>query len=166
MKIWIDADACPKIIKELIFKTSFRLKISVTLVANSNMTVPLSSLISLVVVKKNPDEADHYILNNFSNGDLVVTADIPLAAALVAKGVVVLNPRGNVYTEDNVGDILANRNLLQELRDGGLIQGGPAPLNQNDKVKFANALDRELTKLLRLNPSCKTATQPTKEQLV
>lgn len=149
MRIWIDADACPKIIKELIFKTSLRLRIPVTLVANSNMAVPLSPLISIVVVKKKQDEADYYILNNFSNGDLVVTADIPLAAALVSKGAVVLNPRGNVYTEDNVGEVLATRNLLQELRDGGLIQGGPPPLNQNDKVKFANALDRELTKLQR-----------------
>lgn len=151
MKIWIDADACPKVIKELIFKTSVRLNIPITLVANSNMSIPLSPLVSLVIVKKNIDEADHYILNNINLGDLAVTADIPLAAALVAKEIVVLNPRGDVYTEDNVGEVLATRNLLQELRDGGLIQGGPSPLNQNDKVKFANALDRELTKLLKKN---------------
>ncbi|MBF0313789.1 MAG: YaiI/YqxD family protein [Oligoflexia bacterium] len=151
MKIWTDADACPKIVKELIFKTAFRLNLSVILVANSHMAIPLSPLISLVVVKKQIDEADHYILEHVEVGDLVVTADIPLASALVAKGVVVLNPRGNVYSEDNVGEALATRNLLQELRDGGLIQGGPAPLNVNDKVKFANALDKELTKLIKQN---------------
>ncbi len=147
MTIWVDADACPKMIKELVFKAAVRLKIPAILVANSGMAVPRSALIRLVVVGKSMDEADRHILAQCSVGDLVVTADIPLAAALVDKGIAAVNPRGTVYTTDNVKEALATRNLMQELRESGVMQGGPAPLGPADKAAFANALDRELTRL-------------------
>jgi len=150
MKIWIDADACPKMIKEFLFKACHRLKVPTILVANRSMFVPRSALVSMVVVGKGMDEADHHILEHCSENDLVVTADIPLAAALVDKGIVALNPRGRVYTTDNVKEDLATRDLMQELREGGLLQGGPPPLGQADKEKFANAFDREMTRLQRL----------------
>lgn len=147
MKIWIDADACPKMIKEFVYKVSARLKVPVVLVANSGMHVPKSNLVSLIVVGKNIDEADHYILDQCAVGDLVVTADIPLASDLVDKGVVTINPRGNVYTPDNVKEALATRNLMYDLREEGTATGGPPPLGPRDKEKFANAIDREITKL-------------------
>ena len=139
MKIWIDADACPKMVKEIVFKASFRLSIHVTLVANNSMTIPLSSLVTLKVVGKKFDEADHYILDQSCRGDLVITADIPLAASLVNKGVLAINPRGEVYTDDNIQEILEMRDLMKTLRDGNLIQGGPPSLNSNfsaNLVKF------------------------------
>jgi len=149
MKIWIDADACPKVIKEVVFKASSRAQVPVTLVANSGMFVPESNLINLVIVDHGLDVADSYILTHSNKGDLVVTADIPLAAQLVAKHVVAINPRGSVYTEDNVHDVLATRNLMQDLRGAGMIQGGPPPFGPKDKANFANGFDQELTKLLR-----------------
>jgi uncharacterized protein YaiI (UPF0178 family) len=151
MRIWIDADACPKMIKEFVYKVSRRLKIPVVLVANSGMQIPRSSLISLVVVGKNMDEADHHILENCAVGDLVVTADIPLASSLIDKAVVAINPRGTIYTPDNVKEALATRNLMQELRDEGTMTGGPPPLGPRDRENFANAMDRELTRLRRIS---------------
>ena len=149
MTIWIDADACPRMIKDFVFKVSRRLEVPVIMVANSGMHVPRSNLVSLVVVGGGLDEADRHILENCALGDLVVTADIPLASALVDKGVVAINPRGTVYTPDNVKEALAARNLAQDLRDEGTMSGGPAPLSPRDREKFANAIDRELTKLQR-----------------
>ncbi len=152
MRIWIDADACPKMIKDFIFKVSGRLKVPVVLVANSGLHVPRSLLVSLVVVGKGVDEADQHILENSSVGDLVVTADIPLASSLVDKGVVAINPRGTVYTPGNVKEALATRNLLHDLREEGTMTGGPPPLGPKDREKFANAIDRELTRLWRVFP--------------
>ena len=149
MKIWIDADACPKMSKEIVFKVSRRLKIPVVLVANSGLHVPRSTLVSLVVVGMKIDEADHHILEHCAVGDLVITADIPLASSLIDKGVVALNPRGMVYTPDNVKEALATRNLMSDLREEGTMTGGPPPLGPKDREKFANAIDRELTKLKR-----------------
>lgn len=149
MKIWIDADACPKSVKEVVFKGSERVGVPTVLVANSFMATPRSKVISLVVVDKGLDVADHYILENCQTTDLVITADIPLADSLVKKGVLAINPRGEVYTEENVGEILATRNLMSELRDSGVVQGGPPPLGPKDKAQFASAFDRELTRLLR-----------------
>jgi len=149
MKIWVDADACPRMIKEFLFKAAGRLKIPTVLVANSNMFIPRSNLVSLVVVGDGMDEADHYIVEHCDPTDLVVTADIPLASDLVDKGVVALNPRGTVYTTDNVKEALATRNLMQDLREAGEIQGGPPPLGPSDREKFANAFDREITRLAR-----------------
>ncbi len=149
MTIWIDADACPRMIKDFVFKVSRRLKLPVVLVANAGMQVPRSALVSLVVVDKGLDVADQHILTHCEGGDLVVTADIPLAAALVDKGIVAINPRGMVYTADNVQEALATRNLMTDLREEGTISGGPPPLGPRDREQFANALDRELTRLAR-----------------
>ena len=149
MNIWVDADACPAVIKELIFRASRRLDIPVYLIANRNMHVPMSSRIRLIQVGNEPDAADHYITAHVESNDLVITADIPLAAAVVDKQALAINPRGEVYTDDNVKDRLAMRNLMQELRSGGLMQGGPAQLDDADRQKFAAALDRSLTKLLK-----------------
>ncbi|HKJ00233.1 MAG TPA: YaiI/YqxD family protein [bacterium] len=149
MRIWIDADACPKMVKEFIFKAARRLGVPTTLVANKGLFLPQHPLIALVVVGGGVDEADHYIVDHCAENDLVVTADIPLASALVEKGVAVVSPRGTVYTPDNVKEALATRNLMQELRENGIMQGGPAPLGPNDKVQFANAFDREMTRLRR-----------------
>ncbi len=149
MHIWIDADACPAAIKDLVFRASRRLDIPVFLVANRDMYVPASSLVTLVRVAQGPDEADRYILQHVAPNDLVITADIPLAADVVDKQAVAINPRGELYTEENVKERLAMRNLMQDLRASGHIQGGPAQLNDTDRQKFAAALDRSLTKLLK-----------------
>jgi uncharacterized protein YaiI (UPF0178 family) len=149
MHIWVDADACPAEIKDLVFRVSRRLAIPVYLVANRAMYVPASSLVTLVRVPKEVDAADHYIVDHVAPHDLVITADIPLAAAVVHKHVMAINPRGEVYTPENIPERLARRNLMQDLRTTGLVQGGPAPLSAADRQKFANALDRSLTKLLK-----------------
>jgi hypothetical protein len=147
MRIWIDADACPKTIKEFLYKAAARLETALILVANSGMFIPRSPWIQLVVVGNRIDEADRHILAASAPGDLVVTADIPLAAALVGRGIVAVDPRGTVYTPGNVNEALATRNLMQDLRESGLQQGGPQPLGPNDRARFANAFDREATRL-------------------
>ena len=149
MNIWVDADACPAAIKDLIFRASRRLMLPVYLVANRGIHIPTSSLVRLIQVDKNPDAADQYIAAHVVPNDLVVTADIPLAAAVVDKQAIAIDPRGEVYTDENVKDHLARRNLMQELRTSGLVQGGPAQLSDTDRQKFAAALDRSLTRLLR-----------------
>ena len=145
MKIWIDADACPKIIKEHVFKISGRQNIQVTLVANSNMWIPQSPLIDLVQVNQGADVADFYIAEHAAKEDLVITADIPLADLIVKKGALAINPRGEVYTEENISERLSVRNFMQELRDSGLETGGPAPFDAKDKSAFANSLNRILS---------------------
>ena len=149
MRIWIDADACPRPVRQFVFKACRRLEVPATLVANSGQDLPRSPLFSAVVVGKGVDAADHHILEQSAVGDLVVTADIPLAAELVRKGVAAVDPRGRVYTPDNVSEALATRNLMAELREQGVMQGGPPPRGTNDQVQFANAFDREVTRLLR-----------------
>ncbi len=146
MKIWIDADACPKVIKELLFKTSLRLKIPLFLVANSYMNIPLHELISFVKVESGDDVADMYIADHVSPEDLVITADIPLAAQVVEKGVTAINPRGELYDEENIGERLSMRDFMKELRDGGLMTGGPESFGVKDKANFANALNKILAK--------------------
>ncbi|MBT6326653.1 MAG: YaiI/YqxD family protein [Bdellovibrionales bacterium] len=143
-KIWIDADACPKIVKEIIFKASFRLKIQVILVANSYMAIPKDSLISLVQVDKGDDVADFYIVENIAEHHLVITADIPLAALVVGKGAVAINPRGELYTEENISERLSMRNFMHELRGSGVDTGGSLPFGTKDKANFANSLNRLL----------------------
>ncbi len=149
MKIWIDADACPRIIKEIVFRASQRLKLPVILVANKSLAKHNSSLVSSVVVAHGSDVADDHIAEQAASDDLVITADIPLAARIVAKGGIALDPRGELYTEENVGERLAMRDLMTELRSGGLIQGGPAQLGLTDRQRFASSLDRTLTLMLR-----------------
>jgi len=146
LKIWIDADACPREVKEIVYRASERLGLEVRLVANQDMFIPRTPLISLVRVPPGFDAADRHIAQESSPEDIVVTADIPLAAEVVRKGSVAIDPRGEVYTEENVGERLSVRNFMQEMRSGGLIQGGPAKLGPTDHHRFASALDRELTK--------------------
>ncbi len=148
-KIWIDADACPKMVKEVIFNVSGRKNIPVTLVANSFMQIPHSPLIDLVQVDKGADVADFYIVENSNKDDLVITADIPLAKLLVDKGTTAINPRGEIYTEENINERLSMRDFMTELRDSGMVTGGPAPLGQKDKIAFTNSLDRIITKMLK-----------------
>jgi uncharacterized protein YaiI (UPF0178 family) len=146
VKIWIDADACPKTIREIVYRASKRLRIPVTLVADREITTPDTSLITSVRVEPGFNVADSYLVQNVGAGDLVITADIPLAAELVRRGATGLDPRGHVYTENNIGERLATRDLLQQLRSGGLTLGGPPPLDGSERKKFAAALDRWLTK--------------------
>lgn len=149
MKIWIDADACPRVIKEIVFRASQRLELPVVLVANQAMAKHHSRLISSVVVGEGLDAADDYIAEQAAPEDLVVTADIPLAARIVAKGGVGLDPRGELYTEENVGERLSIRDMMQELRGAGMIQGGPAAFSTTDRQRFASSLDSTLTRMIR-----------------
>ena len=145
MQIWVDADACPGEIKELLFSSAKRTKTKVTLVANQPMRTPRSEFVDSLLVPEGMDVADRRIVELVKPGDLVITADIPLAAEVVAGGGQALNPRGELYTDANVGERLAIRNLLDEMRGGGQITGGPASFNAKDRQAFANQLDRWLT---------------------
>ena len=144
MQIWVDADACPKDVKELLFRTAKRTETRVTLVANQPLRTPASEFIDSLLVPGGMDVADRKIVELVEPGDLVITADIPLAANVVEKGAQALDPRGELYTESNIGERLAMRNLLDELRGGGEITGGPAGYSAKDKQAFANQLDRWL----------------------
>ena len=145
MQIWVDADACPGEIKELLYRAAERREIKVTLVANQQMRTPSSDFIDSVLVPAGMNVADRRIVELVEPGDLVITADIPLAADVVAKGGQALDPRGELYTDANIGERLAVRNLLDELRGGGQITGGPANFSAKDRQAFANQLDRWLT---------------------
>ncbi len=145
MQIWVDADACPREVKELLYRAAKRTETKLTLVANQPLRIPRSEFIVSVRVPPGTNVADQYISERVEPEDLVITADIPLAADVVAAGGQALNPRGELYTEDNVGQRLAARNLLDELRGGDQITGGPANYNSKDKQAFANQLDRWLT---------------------
>jgi len=148
-RIWIDADACPGAIKELVLRMARRRHIPVCLVANRGLYAPPSPLVTVIRVAPEPDEVDRYIAAHVAPADLVITADIPLAAAVVAKQAFAINPRGEVYTSANVQERLAVRNLLQQLRTDGVVQGGPAALSAADCQQFAAALDRSLTSILK-----------------
>ena len=145
MQIWVDADACPGEIKEMLFRAAERRKIQVTLVANQVLRTPSSPFIASLLVPGGMNVADRRIVELIGPGDLVITADIPLAADVVVKGALALDPRGELYTDANVGSRLALRNLLDEMRGGGQITGGPANFNAKDRQAFANQLDRWLT---------------------
>ncbi len=149
MKIWIDADACPRVIKEIVFRASARLQMPVCLVANQDLSKAHTGLVTSVRVSDGFDVADDYIAEHAAPSDLVITADIPLAARIVAIGGVALDPRGELYTEENVGERLSVRDLMQELRTAGLVQGGPAQFGQADRQRFASTLDRLLTRMKR-----------------
>lgn len=146
MRIWVDADACPNVIKEIIFRAALRTKTHVVLVANKPLSNPLNGFVSSIQVPQGFDVADNQIINEMAAGDLVITADIPLADSVIDKEGVALNPRGELYTKENIKDRLATRNLLEELRNNGLITGGPKTLNLKDRQAFANQLDRLLAK--------------------
>lgn len=146
MKIWIDADACPKIIKEVLYRAANRTKICLILVANQPLTTPPSIYIKKIQVAAGFDVADNYIAQNVEPGDLVITADIPLANSVIENHGYALNPRGELYTKSNIKERLSMRNLREDLRSSGMISGGgPASLNKKDLQTFANALDRFLT---------------------
>ena len=140
--IWIDADACPKAIKELVFKTSQRLNINIILVANSYQNIPHSNLIKLIVVHKGFDAADQHIVDQIEIHDIVITADIHLAAKVLKKKGIALDPRGRIYTESNIGSILSMRDFMKEFRDAGSITGGPAAFGPKDIKQFANSLNK------------------------
>jgi len=148
MHIWVDADACPNVIKEILFRAAERRGIPLTLVANQSMNTPPSRYISSIRVAAGFDVADNYIVKQIQTGDLAVTADIPLAAAVIEKSGYALNPRGEFYSDENIRQRLAMRNLMEELRSSGEQIGGPAQLNQGDRHAFANELDRFLTRSL------------------
>src|SRR3989338_2189588 len=127
-KIWIDADACPKVIKEVIYNVSGRLQLEVCLVANSSMFIPPSPLVKLIIVEQGADVADSYIVENVSKNDIVVTGDIPLAAFIIEKEAIAINIRGELYTEENVREALSVRDFMKEFRSStGSEVGGPAP---------------------------------------
>ncbi len=142
----MDADACPQVIKEILYRAAERAQVLTTLVANAALRTPLSPFIRSVRVAKGFDVADHRIVQEVQPGDLVITADIPLAAEVIARGAQALDPRGELYSEDNVRERLAMRNLMQELRSAGALIGGPAPFGQGDRHLFANHLDRFLAR--------------------
>ncbi len=152
MKIWIDADACPRVIKEIVFRASERLDLPVLLVANKSLTKHDSELVESVVVADGFDVADDYIAEHVAAEDLVITADIPLAARIVAAGGVALDPRGELYTEENIGERLSMRDLMMELRAEGFAQGGPSQFGLIDRQRFASSLDRVLTRFVRNDP--------------
>jgi uncharacterized protein YaiI (UPF0178 family) len=150
MRIWIDADAAPRDVKDIVFRASLRLKLPVTLVANQRVTLPPNNpLLTAVWVRGGPDEADQHIAEHAQPGDLAVTADIPLAAALVARDVVALDFRGEIYSEGNIGERLSVRDFMASLRDVGIQTGGPSPYGTREKQAFAGALDRTLVRLLK-----------------
>ena len=146
MRIWVDGDACPVVIKELLFRAAVRVKVLVTVVANEKLRVPVSEFIQTLVVGSGMNVADKQIVELVETGDLVVTADVPLAAHVVQKGGIAINPRGELYTAENIGERITMRNLMDELRGNDLVTGGPAPFGTKDKQAFANQLDRLLAK--------------------
>jgi len=146
MKIWVDADACPGVIKDILFRAAKRSGLELILVANQPICVPPSPNIKTIRVASGFDVADNEIVLRMSHGDLVITADIPLAAEVIEKGGKALNPRGELYTVDNIKNRLTMRDLMDNLRSSGINTSGPPPLNQTDRKTFANQLDRILSK--------------------
>lgn len=149
MKIWVDADACPVVIKEILFRAAQRTKITTTLVANQFLRTPPSAYIKTVQVPSGFDGADNRIVLELEKGDLVITADIPLAAQAIEKGGHALNPRGELYTNANIKERLTMRNLMEELRGNGVDISGPSAFDQRDRQAFAAALDRFIAKRLK-----------------
>lgn len=145
MFIWVDADACPKVIKEILFRAANRTKTNIILVANRALYVPPSPFIKIMLVSQGFDIADNQIIQNMDEGDLVITADIPLADAVVEKGGTALNPRGELYSTHNIKQRLSIRNFSEGLRSSGVRTGGPEKLSQQEIQAFANSLDQFLT---------------------
>ncbi len=145
MHIWVDADACPKVIKDILFRAAERVGVPMTLVANQPLRTPPSRLIKSVQVGAGFDVADNYIVQRLQAGDLVITADIPLAAEVIEKGGRAINPRGELYTTENIRQRLAMRDFMDQMRASGVDTGGPPSFNHGDRQAFANQLDRLLT---------------------
>ncbi|WP_373530975.1 YaiI/YqxD family protein [Vampirovibrio sp.] len=149
MKIWVDADACPGAVRDIILRAANRLVLHTTFVANKALCLPVAPHLYFVQVAAGPDVVDLYIIEQAQQGELVITQDIPLAAQLVNQGVTVISPHGTLFTDGNIGDRLASRNLMSDLRDTGMITGGPKPFGEKEKRAFANAFDQTLTRLLK-----------------
>jgi len=145
MKIWVDADACPAVIKEILFRAAERTQVTVTLVANKLIRVPASQFIRTLRVQSGFDVADNEIVNRVSAGDLVITSDIPLAAEVIEKNAFALSPRGELYSMDNIRERLNMRDFMDTLRASGIQTGGPSAMSQADRQAFANHLDKLLT---------------------
>lgn len=148
-RIWIDADACPNAIKDILFRTTKRLGVPLVLVANQSARAPESDLIEVITVPYGADIADNLIAERMQAGDIVITGDIPLAARVVEKGGMAIGTRGELYDEKNVHGRLASRNLMEQFRSAGVDTSGPKPFNAKDVQSFANQLDRILTKRLK-----------------
>ena len=146
MKIYIDADACPQAVKQILFKAAIRTNHQLILVANKSIYAPQDTLIKVVRVMSGADVADDYIAEHVEANDLVITADIPLADRVIDKNAVALNPRGEFYTKENIKERLSTRDFLHDLRSSGVVTGSPKPLDQKNIRTFANALDRYLAK--------------------
>ena len=150
MRLWLDADAAPRDVKDICYRASERLDLETILVANQRLQLPVGyPKVSAVRVDGGPDVADQYIVDNASPDDIVVTQDIPLAAVLVPRGIVVIDPRGEVYTAESIGERLSVRNFMDGLRGAGVETGGHAAYGPREKQAFANALDRALTRARR-----------------
>ena len=146
MKIWVDADACPVVVKNILFKAAERTRVKTILVANQPVHVPRSPYIQMIQVASGFDAADNEIVKRLSAGDLVITADIPLAAEVIDKGAHALNPRGELYSADNIKARLNMRDFMDTMRASGIQTGGPPALSQSDRMNFSNNLDRLLTR--------------------
>ncbi len=149
MKIWVDADACPVVIREILFRAAQRTGVPLILVANQPVRIPPSGNVKLVQVPHGFDVADSEIVRRLQTGDLVVTSDIPLAAEVIHKGGIALSPRGELYTADNIKDRLNMRDFMDTLRASGINTGGPAALGQGERKAFADRLDRLLERILK-----------------
>ena len=145
-QIWVDADACPRVIKDILFRAADRTQVQVTLVANQSLSVPGSKYIRAIQVASGFDVADNYIVQQAGEGDLVITADIPLAAEVIEKGCLALNPRGELYTTENIRQRLNMRDFMDTMRASGVNTGGPQAMSQRDRQAFANHLDTLLAR--------------------
>ena len=146
MKIWVDADACPVVIKDILFRAAKRTKVLMTLVANRSIQIPASEYIKMLRVQSGFDVADNEIVKRVDEGDLVITSDIPLAAEVIEKGAYALNPRGELYSADSIKSRLNMRDFMDTMRSSGVHTGGPPPISQSDRQSFANHLDQLLTR--------------------
>ena len=146
MHIWVDADACPTVVKDILYRAAERVELPLTLVANQPLQTPASRFIKSIQVSAGFDVADDFIVQQVETGDLVITADIPLAAEIIEKGGHALNPRGEFYTPENIRQRLQMRDFMETMRSSGIQSGGPAALNQKDRMNFANQLDKFLAK--------------------
>lgn len=141
MSIWVDADSCPAVIRDILYRAAERAQLSMTFVANKPMRLPISRWLRSVQVGSGFDAADQYIVERLQSGELVITGDVPLAALVIERGALALSPRGERFTPENVRERLSIRNFTERLRGGGLVGGGPGTLDARDKTRFANALD-------------------------
>ena len=149
-RIWVDADACPAPIKEILYRTTRRLQVELTLVANQSIRIPSSKLIRLIIVPEGADVADDRIVEMLAPGDMVITGDIPLAARVVGKSAIAIGVRGELFDENSVHDRLASRDLMEQFRSEGVDTRGPSPLTKKNIQTFANVLDRMLTRCLKI----------------